>query len=123
MGWLEEHQTNECVENLQVVIDRLRGKDKQIEQLQKENNRLRDEHYKDEELKKLQEKIDKLQGDCNRGFPISFNEQEVIDEFREEHKKECPHCSFKYIFEPYSIVEFGYLKCNVCGEEIKFAEW
>ena len=25
MGWLEEHQTNECVENLQVVIDRLRG--------------------------------------------------------------------------------------------------
>lgn len=56
MGLLEEHQTNECVENLQVVIDRLRGKDKQIEQLQKENNRLRDEHYKDEELKKLQEK-------------------------------------------------------------------
>lgn len=112
MGWLEEHQTNECVENLQVVIDRLRGKDKQIESLQKENDR----------LKKLQEKIDRLQGDCNRGFPISFNEQEVIDEFREEHKKECPHCSFKYIFEPYSIVEFGYLKCNVCGEEIKFAE-
>lgn len=104
MGWVEEHQTNECVENLQAVIDRLRGKDKQIEQLRKENNRLRDEHYKDEELKKLQEKIDKLQGDCNRGFPISFNEQEVIDEFREEHKKECPHCSFKYIFEPYSIV-------------------
>lgn len=122
MGWLEEYQTNECVENLQVVIDRLLGKDKQIEQLQKENNRLRDEHYKDEELKKLQEKIKDLQGDCNRGFPISFNEQEVIDEFREEHKKECPHCSFKYIFEPYSIVEFGYLKCNVCGEEIKFAE-
>ena len=70
----------------------------------------------------MQEKIDKLQGDCNRGFPITYNEQEVIDEFREEHKKKCPHCSFKYIFEPYSIVEFGYLKCNVCGEEIKFAE-
>ena len=68
MGWLEEYQTNECVENLQVVIDRLRGKDKQIEQLQKENNRLRDEHYKDEELKKLQERIDHLEGNCARGL-------------------------------------------------------
>lgn len=47
MGWLEEHQTNECVENLQVVIDKLRGKDKQINRLQEENNRLKDEHYKD----------------------------------------------------------------------------
>lgn len=122
MGWLEEHQTNECVENLQVVIDRLRGKDKQINRLQEENNRLKDEHYKDEELKNLQEKIKDLQGNCMRGFPISEKEQEKIDKIREEHKKECPHCSFKYIFEPYSIVEFGYLKCNVCGEEIKFAE-
>lgn len=122
MGWFEEYMTDKYVKKLQSVINGLKEKDKQIESLQEENNRLRDEHYKDEELKKLQEKIDKLQGDCNRGFPISFNEQEVIDEFREEHKKECPHCSFKYIFEPYSIVEFGYLKCNVCGEEIKFAE-
>ncbi len=71
MGLLEEHQTNECVENLQVVIDRLRGKDKQIEQLQEENNRLKDEHYKDEELKKLRERIDHLEGDCARGFPIT----------------------------------------------------
>lgn len=122
MGWFEEYMTDKYIENLQSAIDGLRAKDKQIDQLRKENNRLKDEHYKDEELKKLQEKINELQGDCNRGFPITYNEQEVIDEFREKHKKECPHCNFKYIFEPYSIVEFGYLKCNVCGEEIKFAE-
>ena len=102
MGWLEEYQTNECVENLQVVIDRLRGKDKQIEQLQKENNRLRDEHYKDEELKKLREKIDKI---------------------RVEHKKTCPLCKFDFVFECCGIVNFGSLKCRICGEEIKFAEW
>ena len=102
MGWFEEYQTNECVENLQVVIEKLRGKDKQIEYLQKENNRLKDEHYKDEELKRLQEKIDKI---------------------REEHKKKCPHCGFDYLFIPTSIVTFGYVRCGVCGEEIKFAEW
>ena len=115
MGWLEEYQTNECVGNLQVVIDRLRGKDKQIEYLQKENNRLKDEHYKDEELKNLQEKIENLQGDRMRGFPISEKEQEKIDKIREEHKKKCPYCGFNYLFIPTSIVTFG--------EEIKFAEW
>ena len=122
MGWYEKHMTDKHIENLQSVIEGLRAKDKQISQLQEENNRLKDEHYKDEELKKLQEKIDRLQGDCARGFPITYNEQEVIDELREEHKKKCPYCSFKYIFESYPIVEFGYLKCDVCGEELKFAE-
>lgn len=122
MGWYEEHMTDKYIENLQITIDGLRAKDKQISQLQAENNRLKDEHYKDEELKKLQEKIKELQGDCTRGFPISKDEQEVINKLREEHKKKCPYCSFKYIFEIYPIVEFGYLKCDVCGEEIKFAE-
>lgn len=123
MGWLEEYQTNECVENLQAVIDRLRGKDKQIEQLQEENNRLKDEHYKDEELKKLRERIDHLEGDCARGFPITEKEQEKIDKIRVEHKKTCPLCKFDFVFECYGIVNFGSLKCRICGEEIKFAEW
>lgn len=123
MGWLEEYQTNECVENLQAVIDRLRGKDKQIEQLQEENNRLKDKHYKDEELKKLRERIDHLEGDCARGFPITEKEQEKIDKIRVEHKKTCPLCKFDFVFECYGIVNFGSLKCRICGEEIKFAEW
>ena len=123
MGWLEEYQTNECVENLQAVIDRLRGKDKQIEHLQEENNRLKDEHYKDEELKKLRERIDHLEGDCARGFPITEKEQEKIDKIRVEHKKTCPLCKFDFVFECYGIVNFGSLKCRICGEEIKFAEW
>ena len=123
MGWYEEHMTDKHIENLQSVIDGLRAKDKQIGQLQEENNRLKDEHYKDEELKKLQEKIKELQGNCNRGFPISKDEQEKIDKIREEHKKKCPHCGFDYLFVPFAIVTFGYVKCDVCGEEIKFAEW
>lgn len=123
MGWLEEYQTNECVENIQVVIDRLRGKDKQIEQLQEENNRLKDEHYKDEELKKLRERIDHLESDCARGFPITEKEQEKIDKIRVEHKKTCPLCKFDFVFECCGIVNFGSLKCRICGEEIKFAEW
>ena len=56
MGWFEEYMTDKYVKKLQSVINGLKEKDKQIESLQEENNRLKDEHYKDEELKKLQEK-------------------------------------------------------------------
>lgn len=122
MGWYEEYMSNTYITNLESVIKGIKEKDKLIDFLQEENKKLENEHYKDNELKKLQYKIGQLQGDCNRGFPISYNEQEVIDELREKHKKVCPRCSFKYVFEQFSIVEFGYLKCNVCGEEIKFAE-
>ena len=37
--------------------------------------------------------------------------------------KLCPHCGFDYLFIPTTIETFGYLKCNVCGKEIKFSEW
>ena len=122
MGWYEEYMSNTYITNLESVIKGIKEKDKLIDFLQEENKKLENEHYKVNELKKLQYKIDQLQGDCNRGFPISSNEQEVIDELREKHKKVCPHCSFKYVFEQFSIVEFGYLKCTVCGDELKFME-
>lgn len=78
MGWYEEYKTDEYIKSLQSVVEGLKTKDKTINSLQEENNRLRDEHYKDEELKKLQEKIDHLEGDCVRGFPITEKEQEKI---------------------------------------------
>lgn len=123
MGWYEEYKTDEYIKSLQSVVEGLKTKDKTINSLQEENNRLRDEHYKDEELKKLQEKIDHLEGDCVRGFPITEKEQEKIDKIRVEHKKTCPLCKFDFVFECCGIVNFGSLKCRICGEEIKFAEW
>mgnify|MGYP004686578547 CR=1 FL=1 len=123
MGWYEKYRTKECVEGLQKAIDILDEKDRIINSLREENKRLEDEHYKDEELKKLREKIDRLEGDCARGFPITEKEQEKIDKIRVEHKKTCPLCKFDYVFECYEIVNFGSLKCRICGEEIKFAEW
>lgn len=123
MGWYEKYMTDKYVKKLQSVINGIEEKDKQIEILQEENNRLRDEHYKDEELKKLRERIDHLEGDCARGFPITEKEQEKIDKIRVEHKETCPLCKFDFVFECCGIVNFGSLKCRICGEEIKFAEW
>ena len=123
MGWYEEHRTKECVEKLQKVIDTLDEKDRIINSLREENNKLKDEHYKEKELKKLQEKNEELQGNCTRGFPITEKEQEKIDMIYKEHRKTCPYCKFDYIFESHGVVDFGFLKCSACGEEIKFAEW
>lgn len=123
MGWYEEKKTDDCKKMIFTISKCLDEKDKTINKFLEENKKLKDEHYKDKELKKLQEKIKELQENCNRGFPITYNEQKVIDEIREEHKKKCPYCSFSYIFEPYSIVTFGFLRCDVCGEVLKFAEW
>lgn len=123
MGWYEEHRTKECIDGLQKVIDALDEKDRIINSLREENKKLKDEHYKEKELKKLQEKNEELQGNCTRGFPITEKEQEKIDKIRKEHRKTCPLCKFSYEFECYPMVDFGFLKCNVCGEKIKFAEW
>lgn len=123
MGWYEEHRTKECIDGLQKVIDALDEKDRIINSLREENKKLKDEHYKEKELKKLQEKNEELQGSCTRGFPITEKEQEKIDKIRKEHRKTCPLCKFSYEFECYPMVDFGFLKCNVCGEKIKFAEW
>ena len=122
MGWYEEYMSNTYITKLESVIKGIKEKDKLIDFLQEENKKLKNEHYEDNELKRLQDKIDQLQSNCSRGFPITENEQKVINKLREEHKKKCPCCSFKYVFEAFPVVEFGYLKCTVCGEELKFME-
>lgn len=122
MGWYEVYRTEEYIENLQSVIKGLRMKDDAIDKLRKENNELKDEHYKDEELQRLQEEIVRLQSDCNRGFPITKVEQEVIDGLCKKHKMDCPHCRFRYVFDPTPVGTFGYLKCKVCGDELMFMD-
>lgn len=60
MGWYEEYMSNTYITNLESVIKGIKEKDKLIDFLQEENKKLENEHYKDNELKKLQYKIDQL---------------------------------------------------------------
>ena len=100
-----------------------------IEKLEKENKALKDEHYKDEELQKMQKELDSLRRDLSRGFPISEEEQEKIREWQRKHEEEAHGATnvtaiggkYTYEFIPTSIGTFGSVKCT-CGAKFEFQE-
>lgn len=92
--------------------------------LQKENDRLKSEHYKDLELTALKDKCDKFEKDLLRGFPISEEEQEKINKWYDFHKMENPereHGYLEYRFTPTEVGTFGDVVCS-CGVQFTFQE-
>lgn len=120
--WYEKLQDKEDQDYLEKISESLSRKSMRIKYLEEENKKLKDEHYKDKELEEMKKELDSLHADWLRGFPITKEEKKKIDKIREEHKKTCPYCDFKYVFEQFPIVEFGFLHCNKCGNEFKFCE-
>lgn len=43
--------------------------------LQNQNKKLKEEHYKDTELQKMKEELERVRADMYRGFPISAEEE------------------------------------------------
>ena len=67
----------------------------EIQRVSDENARLKDEHYKDEELQAMKAKMeeaiaqkDEIWNDCFRGFPISESEQAQINNWMKKHDVE-----------------------------------
>ena len=120
------HPFEEC---LMAIQRRYKDAEAAIEKLEKENKALKDEHYKDEELQKMQEELASLREDLSRGFPISEEEQEKIKEWQRKHDKEVHGVTnvtaiggkYTYEFIPTSIGTFGSVKC-VCGAKFDFQE-
>ena len=107
-----------------------------ISYLEKENKKLKDEYYKDNELQKMKKELDKMKDDYYRGFPISEKEAEEIKRWMSEHEaeyhqsKKTPFGSYRggaiggcyeYVFTPTSIGTIGTIKCN-CGKEYTFID-
>ena len=82
--WLNEDMKKE----LQYVYDHYRHVCNQNEYLKKENERLKSESYKDEELSRMKKKYDKMCEDYLRGFPISDEEDKKINEWIDEIEKD-----------------------------------
>lgn len=126
----DEHITvppfEEC---LMAMQKRYEDAEAAIEELEKENKALKDEHYKDEELQRLQEELDSLIQAKYRGFPISEEEQKKIKEWQKKHNAEVHGITnvtaiggkYAYEFIPTSIGTFGSVKC-VCGAKFDFQE-
>ena len=111
------HPFEEC---LMAMQRRYKDAESTIEKLEKENKTLKDEHYKDGELQRLQEELTSLKGELSRGFPISEEEQEKIREWQKKHEEEAHGTtvcgSYTYEFIPTSIGMFVSIKCTCCSK-------
>lgn len=114
----------------------LQGKDIRIEYLEKQNEELRDEKYKDNELSRMESELKTMKEDYYRGFPISEEEQKSIREWMDKHDEEVHHartlgdklklggcCGGRYTYEftPTSIGTIGTVKCS-CGAKFTFQD-
>ena len=100
------------------------------DRLRNQNKELQDKYWKDETLQKMKTRLDLVEADARRGFPISEEENRKIVEWQQKHIQEKHNGNgyagaiggrFSYIFTPTGIGIFGSCRC-ICGEEFTFAK-
>lgn len=138
----DEHETfdsegrlspfSECLEMLRRHQEHYKLR---INYLEKENERITDEHFKDEYVRKANESIEIIRADMMRGFPITEEEQADITKWQEQHIIEChPKAAnnpnyfgpaggnWIYCFTPTTIGILGEVKCY-CGAKHIFSSF
>ena len=119
----------DTVENdFQRLYNHYRSVHRQNEWLRNENERLKSEAYKAEELSKMKEKYDQMSNDYYRGFPISEEEDKKIHEWIEKQMDKHPGTGgaiggrFKYEFVATGIGVAGTIIDGFTGEKFTFHE-
>lgn len=102
-----------------------------IKNLQEENEYLKTKAYKDEEIKKLTDKIEQLRDEQYKGFFMSQVETEAAMEWQKAHIQDVHDGHsyagavgglFSYVFTPTGIGICGEIECNRCHERFCFCE-
>lgn len=115
-------------ESIQEIKEYCEILNRRNEKLVEENKRLQEDRYKDEELAKMRKERDTAINDMYRGFPISEEEQTMIDTWIDTH--ECKHRGssegaiggrYTYTFCPTSIGVLGTIECS-CGKTFTFQD-
>ena len=113
---------------LQNVYAQFRDVSSTNKYLREENERLKSEKYKDEELSKMKEKYEQMNKDYYRGFPISEEEDKKINEWIEKQMEKHPSGRatiggrFTYEFFPTSIGTAGSIIDGLTGDKFTFQE-
>ena len=113
---------------LQEVYDHYRSILARNEYLAEENKRLKSDAYKEEELSAMNAKYGKMRQDYFRGFPISEEEEEKINAWKQEIMKKYPANDgaiggrFTYKFIPTSIGTIGRIVDGFSEEGFEFRE-
>lgn len=129
--WTNVYELDKCIRAIQC---RNADNENRIKYLEEENRKLKKEYSKDEEIHKMQERLDEMQKDYWRGFPITLEEDKAIMQWREKHNKEvhsltndkltmkaegCCGGRYVYYFIPTSLGISGVIRCH-CGAEFEF---
>lgn len=131
--WTQVYDLDKCIRAIQC---RNTDNEKRIKYLEEENRKLKEEYNKDEEIQKIQERLDKMQKDYWRGFPITIEEEKAIEEWKKKHDEEvhgwitseqrmkaegCSGGRYSYKFVPTALGTSGVIRCH-CGAEFEFQE-
>ena len=122
--WLNDTMKNV----LQEVYDHYRSVVCTNDYLRKENERLKGEAYKDEELTKMKSDYDRMKSDYYRGFPISEKENKKINEWVEKQMEKTPGIGgasggrFTYQFTPTGLGTSGTIIDGFTGDKFTFQE-
>lgn len=122
--WLNDTMKNV----LQEVYDHYRSVVSTNDYLCKENERLKNEAYKNEELAKMKSDYDRMESDYYRGFPISEKESKKIDKWIEKQMKKNPGIGgasggrFTYQFTPTGLGTSGTIIDGFTGDKFTFQE-
>lgn len=128
------YDLEQCLEAI-----RARNEDNEdtIRHLNAEIAELKSEHYKDKQLQEMKKRLEKMQKDYWRGFPITEEEEQDIKRWQDKHNAEAHDITtdyerqkaagsiggqFTYEFTITSIGILGYVRCGICGEKYCFSE-
>ena len=107
-----------------------------IKQLREENKKLKEEHYKDNELQQLKTELETFKKNYHNGFPITEKERNKIEDWKNKHAAEAHGIVtlndklrsggaiggvYSYHFTPTSIGTVGVVRCK-CGAEFTFQD-
>ena len=135
---MQHKNFDEAIGEIQNIVNNMAGR---TERLIEENERLKSEHYKDDELDAMREEVCRCKEDLGRGFPISKEENGAIIDWHINHmKKHHPTngvfakyngCNLVYEFDPTELGTVGTVYCERCrskalkelGYEDNYSSW
>ena len=72
-------------DHLNIIKENIMRRDETIDSLVEENKRLKDEHYKDEELAEMKKQLETAKNELHLGFGITERESASIAQWEKNH--------------------------------------
>lgn len=124
MDWkkavLRGKSIKDSLKELQALIELL---EEDKEDYRKAYLEIKDEKFKDKELKRLKEELDFYKR--NSLAILSDKQKKRAEEFIHEHYKKCDtgYRSFVYTVTPSNVITIVELRCPICGEIIDVSSY